>query len=123
MNENVKAFLEVVKADPELRERLCKMAVGELVAAAKEKGIELSEEDFRAPTGELGEDELGNAAGGWGLCIAVGGGGGTNSDGNTYGCVCVLYGQGGDCKDNNFNCHCPLLGGGTDTNRDPVIIC
>ena len=107
MNENLKAFLEAAKDDPELQGRLSKMALQELIAAAKEKGIELSEEDFRAPTGELGEDELGNAAGGWGLCIAVGGGGGTN----------------GDCKDNNFNCHCPLLGGGTDTNRDPVIIC
>ena len=64
MNDNARAFFEAAQADPELRERLCKMAVGELVAAAKEKGIELSEEDFKPAEGELGEGDLNNVAGG-----------------------------------------------------------
>ena len=116
MNENVRAFFEAAQADPELRQRLCKMTMDELVAAAKEKGFELSEEDFKPAEGELGEGDLANAAGGgFCSCILGGGGGGTDSyDHNTYGCACVFYGQGGDGRGTDANCYCPVSGIGND---------
>lgn len=118
MNENLRAFLEMAKDDPELQDRLSKMVQGELVAAAKEKGVELSEEDFHAPAGESDENELNNVAGGGGGCFVLGGGGGTNVNNNTYGCGCAVYGQGGDCKGSNFNCTCILMGAGNDYDHD-----
>lgn len=125
MSENLKAFLEAAKDDPELRSKLSTMVLEELVAAAKEKGIELSEEDFHAPSAEVSEDELSNAAGGGGGgCFMLGGGGGTDDkDGKTYGCACVFYGQGGDGSYDDFNCSCVFLGAGTDWNNEPIIIC
>lgn len=119
MNEKARAFLEAAKADPELCQRLAKMAVNELVAAAKEKGFELSEADFRSAAGELGDADLANVAGGGGCaCIAGGGGGGTDSyDHKTYGCACVIYGQGGDGRASDANCYCPLSGVGDDSSQ------
>ena len=129
MNDNARAFLEAAQADPELCQRLCKMAVGELVAAAREKGFELSEEDFKPAAGELDEADPNNVAGGGGCgCVGAGGGGGTDSvDGSVYGCACVLYGQGGDGRALDSNCVCAPAGLGTDdldlhTGRDPRCI-
>ena len=123
MNDNARAFLEAAQADPELRERLCKMAVGELVAAAKEKGIELSEEDFKPAEGELGEGDLNNVAGGGGCaCPLLGGGGGTDPlDGNVYGCACVTCGQGGDGRAHDCNCRCTLGGTGDDNAQECIL--
>ncbi len=118
MNENVRAFLEAVKGDPALRERLREMAVNEVIAAAREKGIELAEKDLKPASDELGEDELSNVAGGDCGCIIGGYGGGTDSiDGKSYTCGCALYGQGCDGRASDANCFC-IAGGGGDDDQD-----
>ncbi len=116
MNESVKAFIDAAKADPDLRERLPKLSVEELIAEAKAKGFELTEADLKPPAGEVGDAELGNVAGG-GFCVCPGpgAGGGTDAtDGNTYVCVCTNYGQGGDGRLSDANCMCILGGAGMD---------
>ena len=96
MNERVRAFIEVAKADPELRDRLTSMSAEEFLAAAKARGFDLTEDDLRPPEGELDDAEAANVAGGHCFCVLGGGGGGTDSnDGNTSGCACAGYGQGG----------------------------
>lgn len=120
MNENVKAFLGTIKDDPELREKLTKMDASEIIAVAKERGIELAEKDFELPTSEVGEAELANVAGGvnGSICPVVGGAFGTDTrDGNQYLCGCVVYGQGGDGSVTDANCACFLAGHG-DVDRD-----
>ena len=115
MNENVKAFLETVKDDPELREKLTRMSAGEIAAVAKERGIELTDEDFKAPSNEVGEEDLANVAGGidGSICPVIGGAIGTDSrDGNGYLCICAVYGQGGDGSITDGNCACFLTGHG-----------
>ncbi len=113
MNENIKTFLEAAQADPDLRQRLCKMSKEELMSAAKGLGVELSDADFAPPAGEMGAEELENVAGGWGFCLLFGGGGGTDdNDGNTYGCACWTYGQGGDGRLSDSNCLCYFVGTG-----------
>ncbi len=120
MNEKVKAFLEAAQDDPGLRERLPKMSAEEIAAAAKEKGVELTEEDLKPSSDELSEGELKNVAGGGGCgCFGPGGGGGIDEDdGNVYGCACVVYGQGGDGRYNDFNCWCVAGGYGSDESQD-----
>lgn len=115
MNANVKAFLDRVKVDPDLSAKLASMDKDELIVAAKELGFELSDEDFQLPTGEVGDSDLGNVAGGAGLCILLGGAGGHDSaDGETYGCACIAYGQGGDGFIGSANCVCFVGGVGND---------
>ena len=116
MNDKLKAFIEAAQADPGLRGRLTEMGVEELVAAARERGFELSEEDFKPAAGEVSEAELGNVAGGgFCTCKLAGGGGGTDEgDGKTYGCACVAYGQGGDGRSDDANCLCAIAGCGFD---------
>ena len=106
MNESAKAFLEAAKGDPELCEKLAKMSVEDVIAVAKERGVQLTEADFKAPAGEIGDEELGNV---------VGGGGGIDSvDLQTYGCACVAYGQGGDGSITDANCVCAGYSSGKD---------
>lgn len=113
VNENVRAFIELVKADSELVERLSKMDAAEVIAVAKEKGIELSEDDFKPAVDELDEGELGNVAGGACACPFLGAGGGHDAeDSNLYVCVCIVYGQGGDGRIDDANCACPFCGSG-----------
>ncbi len=113
MSENLKAFLEVAKADPELCEKLAKMGAEELVATAKERGIELSEEDFTPPVGEMSDADLNGVAGGGMLCPLIGMSRGVDSeDGNRYFCLCIAYGQGGDGRADDANCSCPIGGVG-----------
>ncbi len=116
MNENVRAFIEATKADPDLRERLPKLGVEELIAEAKARGFELTEADLKPPAGEMDDAELGNVAGGgFCFCPGLGGGGGTDSkDGHIYGCGCTNYGQGGDGRLNDANCVCVIGGSGND---------
>ena len=64
MSGNLKAFLEAAMADPDLREKLAKMDAGEIVAAARERGFELTEADLAPAEGEVNDEELGNVAGG-----------------------------------------------------------
>ena len=116
MNESAKAFLEAAKGDPELCEKLAKMSVEDVIAVAKERGVQLTEADFKAPAGEIGDEELGNVVGGGGCwCLAGGGGGGIDSvDLQAYGCACVAYGQGGDGNITDANCVCAGYGSGKD---------
>ena len=116
MNDRLKAFMEMAKADPELGKRMAQMGVEDLIALARERGVELSEEDFKAPVGEAEESELANVAGGFGgMCLSIGFAGGRDAnDGNIYGCACWLYGQGGDGRAGDFNCACILGGAGMD---------
>ena len=119
MSENLKAFLESAKGDPELCRRLAGMDAGELVAAARERGFEITEADLRPPTGEVGDEELGNVAGGGGFCFAFGYGDGENaSDGSAWQCMCPVVGD-GEANDESSaealgrNCLCAILGWGT----------
>ncbi len=117
MNESLKALLELGKADPELGKKMAAMDKDELIALAKEKGIELGEGDFTPPVEEVGDSELENAAGGFGGGLCFGDGfaiGRDKYDGNIYGCGCVLYGQGGDGRGSDANCRCIWVGAGDD---------
>lgn len=117
MNENLKALFEMAKADPELGEKMAAMDKDELIALAKEKGIELGEEDFTPPAEEMGDSELENTAGGFGGGLCFGHGfaiGRDRYDGNIYGCGCALYGQGGDGRGSDANCRCIWIGAGDD---------
>ncbi len=118
MNENVKAFLEAAQARPDLQEKLVRMDKDELIATARDLGVELTDADFEPPAGEVDAADLENVVGGWGICILAGGGGGTDDmDGNTYGCGCAVYGQGGDGRPSDSNCVCLILGGGASNEQ------
>lgn len=117
MNDNLKAFLEMAKTDPELGHKLAAMDVAGLIAIAKEKGLELSEADFRPPADEIEAAELNGVVGGsgGGACFVLGGGGGRDTrDNEIYGCACVVYGQGGDGRASDANCFCILGGVGSE---------
>ena len=70
--ENITAFLNTVKASPELQARVAMLeretVPGELpeklVALAAEQGLPFTVEEYRAATGEMDDAELGNIAGG-----------------------------------------------------------
>ena len=70
--EQLNAFLEKVKSDAELQEKLKASAdANAVVAIAKEAGFSITAEDFQSmqsATVELSDEELGNAAGGIRLC-------------------------------------------------------
>jgi len=64
--EQLKAFLEKVKADTELQEKLNGAADADaLVEIAKEAGFSITAEDMQSPTVELSDEELEGAAGGF----------------------------------------------------------
>ncbi len=92
------------------------MAKTVAVAFANENGFALTEADFEVPEDVLSEVELDTFAGGGDtggcVCVLVGGGGGTQSDGDIYGCACVGYGQGGDGSIDDFTCWCTGYGNG-----------
>lgn len=114
VNENVRAFLEMVKADPDLSGRLSEMGAETLAAAARERGFDLSAGDFGLPAGEMSDSELENVAGGSCFCFTGGGGHGQDpQDGDAYFCICAVYGQGGDGRVSDANCCCPVWGGGS----------
>lgn len=115
MTENMKKFLETVSGSEDLARKANAMTRGELLAFAKELGIELTEADFEAPTGKLSDDELENVAGGGECFCAVGGGGTKNGNNDT--CGCVLYGMGVYKKDGkvlDWRCECLAAGNGTE---------
>lgn len=110
MTENMKNFLTKVSGDKELAEKVGKLEKAELIALAKELGIELTEEDFLVPEKELDEAELETAVGGERICsCAVGGGG--KAEGDLPACACVIAGFGNDSGD-GLTCICPLGGYG-----------
>ena len=68
--EQLKAFLEKLKADTSLQEKLKAAADNDGVAAiAKDAGFSISADDLKNAQSEISEEELENVAGG------VGGGG------------------------------------------------
>lgn len=128
MTENLKKFLEAVSKDEALQAKLNalesnkEIAMADIIALAKELGIELTEADFAQPDGEISEDELETINGGGCptngtvnnscCCAAAGGGYGKQKDKDIWGCACVAYGQGGDGKEDHTTCMCVLYGHG-----------
>lgn len=82
MSESTKKILEIVSASKELAAKVGGMSKEDIIALAKERGIELTEADF-AQTCELADDEL----------DTVVGGGGEYSDGSVR-CICIIGGDG-----------------------------
>ena len=70
--EQLKAFLEKVKADTTFKEKLNRAADADaVVEIAKEAGFSITSEEIQpmqSATVELSDEELGNAAGGIRLC-------------------------------------------------------
>ena len=63
--ERLKAFLEAVKADAELQEKLKSAAdADDVVAIAKAAGFVISADDLKQAQTEVSEEELESAAGG-----------------------------------------------------------
>ena len=97
MTENLKKFLEALSGNAELIEKVNNAKSGEEIAElAKTLGFSLTEEDFKAPEGEVSDDELEGVAGGLVLgscaCFAGGGGGGVRPVRPI--CDCVANGGG-----------------------------
>ena len=114
MTKNMKKFLETVSQHEELAKKLCAMPMEDLLALAKELGVELTEADFEKPDGMLDENELDAVAGGK-VCVCVVGAGG-EGDGNDRVCACPAYGVGAD-KDKLYDrCVCFIGGGGKSYN-------
>ena len=113
---------KVLQEHPELGDKLKAIATDsqtqmqeKMIEILKEYGVVLTAEDFKAPEGELSDDELNAVAGGGGCGCAVGGGGG----GDELVCVCVLGGSGSipGCYDpSQGGCICAVAGAGA-TNR------
>ncbi|MBQ3484826.1 MAG: Nif11-like leader peptide family natural product precursor [Clostridia bacterium] len=126
MSENLKAFLAKVSADAALVERLKSAKESDdILALAKELGMELTPADIEPESSELSEDELNAVSGGKSggcFCVLAGGGGGKNGRDDVYGCACVAYGQGGDGSRDDFTCFCALGGEGViDVMPDELI--
>ncbi len=123
MTNKMKAFLEAVSKDKEIKEKLkVTNDKDEIIAIAKEFGLELTEADLiPQEDGELSENEL-NAVAGGGACACVVGGGGTAGDREDDICYCALVGMGahdildekGDVTSYYWRCYCVGAGGGTD---------
>ena len=113
---------KVLQEHPELGDKLKAIAADsqtemqeKMIELLKEYGVILTVEDFKAPVGDLSDDELNAVAGGGGCGCAVGGGGG----GDELVCVCVLGGSGSipGCYDpSQGGCICAVAGAGA-TNR------
>ena len=90
MRENLKAFLAKVSADALLIERLkAAKEYDEILALAKEIGVELTLADIEPENSELSEEELNVVSGGKSggcFCVLAGGGGGKNGRDDVYGC-------------------------------------
>ena len=126
MSENLKAFLAKVSADAALVERLKSAKESDdILALAKELGMELTLADIEPESSELSEDELNAVSGGKSggcFCVLAGGGGGKNGRDDVYGCACVAYGQDGDGSRDDFTCFCALGGEGViDVMPDELI--
>ena len=68
--EQLKAFLEKVKTDASLQEKLKAAANADAVTAiAKEAGFSISVDDLKKAQSEISEEELEGVAGGGGQCL------------------------------------------------------
>ena len=71
--EQLKAFLEAVKADAGLQEQLKAAADADaVVALAKAAGFEISAKELRRAQAEMSEEELGGVTGGGMLAYNIG---------------------------------------------------
>ena len=114
---------KVLQEHPELGDKLKAIATEsqtqmqeKMIEILKEYGVSLTAEDFKAPEGELSDDELHAVAGGGGCgCPVVGGGGGDDLT-----CVCIAGGTGCVIGSYGLNsqggCVCVAAGAGA-TNR------
>ena len=114
---------KVLQEHPELGDKLKAIATDsqtqmqeKMIEILKEYGVSFTAEDFKAPEGELSDDELHAVAGGGGCgCPVVGGGGGDDLT-----CVCIAGGTGYVRGCGGFSleggCFCALAGAGA-TNR------
>ena len=115
MTENMQKFLEAVSKNEELTEKVGTMGQDELIALAKELGIELTAADLEKPAvQELSDDDLDAVAGGGDVSCACAMGGGGTKDGNDKTCACVLAGA-GYSKNGGERCVCGFAGYGYDT--------
>lgn len=121
MTENMKKLLELTSENEELKDKLSNVSRKEVIALAKEYGIELTDADFAAQTGgeELSDDELDAVAGGK-ECSCLLGGGGTGED-KTWTLTCACVGGGGGemntkyyTGNNKARCACVAAGYGGD---------
>ena len=114
---------KVLQEHPELGDKLKAIAADsqtemqeKMIELLKEYGVILTVEDFKAPVGDLSDDELNAVAGGGGCGCAVGGGGG----GDELVCVCIAGGTGYVRGCGGFSleggCFCAAAGAGA-TNR------
>lgn len=69
MTENMKKFLAKVSGDKALIEKVGKLEMAELIAPAKELGIEQTEADFMQPEIEVAEVEMGAVVGDYKQCV------------------------------------------------------
>ena len=109
MTENMKKFLEAMSKDEALRKKATTMGKEDLLAMAKELGIDLTEADFAQPEGEMNANELDAVAGG-GACACVTLGAGTY-EGKDNACGCYIYGT-GDASSSEERCFCVYGGYG-----------
>ena len=114
LSENLQTFLEMASKDESICARVNAANQEELIAIAKELGVELAKEDFAACTTELDDDELKTVSGGSDVnCVCAMGGGGTKDD-NDKTCACVLAGV-GYTDEKSERCLCGFAGYGYDT--------
>jgi len=115
MTENMRKFLEAVSQNEEMTAKVGAMGKEELIALAKELGIELTEADLEKPAvQELDDDDLDTVAGGSDVSCACAMGGGGTKDSNDKTCACVLAGA-GYSKNGWERCLCGFAGYGYDT--------
>lgn len=115
MSENLKKFLETVSKNEELSAKVSSIGKEELLALAKEMGVELTAEDLEKPAAEeLDDDDLDTVAGGSDVSCACAMGGGGTKDSNDKTCACVLAGVGYD-DTKGERCLCGFAGYGYDT--------
>ena len=117
MNEKLKKLMEELSKNPELADRMKSMSKNEVIEAAKELNIELTEEDFEIPADhKLSVDELSAVAGGVGYCECAFSGDGA---GDGLSCGCYLLGSGeGNVKKDNCTCFGPGAGHTEDWKND-----
>ena len=114
MTEKLKKFLEMVSKDETLRAKVGTMGKKELLALAKELGLELTEADLaKLAVQELDDDDLDTVAGGSNVSCACAMGGGGTKDANDKTCACVVAGIGYDVNKVE-RCLCGFAGYGYD---------
>lgn len=117
MNENMKNFLKKMSENAALAEKAAKLEKADLIALAKELGLELTEADFAASEGEIAADELETVSGGYQRCVCLYGGGG-KKDEDGAACGCVVAGAGISNHDGEARCICAAAGTGYESLRE-----